>query len=77
MKRIMRKLTAIILVLCLLGSSLTIFAWDLPSADNPEFSELFPIPSFLPAPPDFEPEETLDLSSLAGKSILFYGDSYH
>lgn len=76
MKRILRKLTAIILVLCLLGSTMTVLAWDLPDADNPEFNELFPIPSFLPPPPTFEPEEKLDLSSLAGKSILFYGDSY-
>lgn len=76
MKKLLRRITAFTLILCLLGSSLSVFAWDLPEADNPEFTELFPIPSFLPAPPEFEPEETLDLSALAGKSILFFGDSY-
>lgn len=76
MKKLLRRITALILILCLCGTFLTISAWDLPEADSPEFEELFPIPSFLPPPPDFSQEDTLDLSTLAGKSILFYGDSY-
>ena len=76
MKKLLRRLTAFVLVLGLLGSFCTVSAWDLPEADSPEFEELFPIPSFLPAPPEYIPEEEADLSALEGKSILFFGDSY-
>lgn len=76
MNRFFRRLTAFILAMMLLSSFCTVSAWDLPVADSPEFEELFPIPSFLPQPEEYVSEEDTSNTSLAGKSILFFGDSY-
>lgn len=76
MRSLLRRLTAFILALTLLGSFCTVSAWDLPEADSPEFEELFPIPPFMAPPPAYSPEEDVSNTVLAGKSILFLGDSY-
>lgn len=76
MSRFLRRLTAFILAAMLLSSFCTVSAWDLPVADSPEFEELFPIPSFLPQAEEYEAEEDTSNTLLAGKSILFFGDSY-
>lgn len=76
MKNILRRITALLMVLALLGSFCTVSAWDLPDEGSPEFEEMFPIPSFMPPPPDFAAEEDTGNTILSGKSILFLGDSY-